>query len=90
MKRVLLDATELPDRLRPGREVVHDTFGKGVMRSYRLHKGHPALEIDFNGTIKLLSAEFGIPHLRPASEIGDGNVVPTSSSQEAQPWWKLW
>jgi hypothetical protein len=75
MKRVLLDPTELPEWLRPGCDVVHDTFGKGVMKSYRLHKSKPALEIDFNGSTKLLSPEYGIPHLSPASKVGRATAV---------------
>lgn len=76
MKRALLDPTELPEWLRPGCNVIHDTFGKGVMKSYRLHKSRPALEIDFEGSIKLLSPEYGLPHLRPAVEArGNRKVV---------------
>ena len=61
------DPSELPEWAKLGRPVIHSTFGKGVIVDIRLHKGVRAIEIDFGGRRKLLSAEYGIPHLRPAS-----------------------
>jgi len=75
MKLTMLDPTELPEWLRPGCSVIHDTFGEGVVRSYRVHKSRPALEVDFGGTIKLLSPEYGIPHMRPALAAQSGGTV---------------
>jgi hypothetical protein len=59
---------EVPDRLRPGSQVIHSTFGKGVIKCYRVIKNEPAMEIEFDAGTKILNPEYGIPLLRPASD----------------------
>ena len=59
---------EVPEWLRPGSTVIHSTFGKGVIKCYRVIKNGPAMEIEFEQFTKVLNPEHGIPHLRPASD----------------------
>lgn len=66
-----IDPTELPEWLQPGSAVIHSTFGRGVIRCYRVIKHGPAMEIEFERGTKVLSPEFGIPRLRPASSNED-------------------
>jgi len=59
---------EVPEWLRPGSTVIHNTFGKGVIKCYRVIKNGPAMEIEFERFTKVLSPEHGIPYLRPATD----------------------
>jgi len=56
-----------PEWVVEGVVVVHDTFGRGVVRHVGLYKRHHTISVEFDGVgLKALAPKYAMPHMRRA------------------------
>jgi len=81
------DNPAAPEWVVEGVVVVHDTFGRGVVRQVGLYKRLHTVHIEFDKVgLKALSPKYGMPHIRRAEPDTAPNDPLSRIASRFGPW----